>query len=318
MRQQTLAGTGFERHRKMTRRERFLQEMDRIVPWQRLVDVVAPYYPTGERGRPPVGLERMLRLYCLGHWYNLSDPALEEALYDIEAMRRFVGIDLGREAAPDETTICKFRHLLEEYDLGAALFAEINAHLADQGIQVSGGTIVDATIIDAPSSTKNQRGERDPEMHQTKKGNQWYFGMKGHFGVDSSTKLIHAVVVTAANTADGSVVGDLLHGQETRVWGDKAYDGQREAIAAAAPAAQNHTHDKGHRHRPLSEEQEAANRYKSSVRSKVEHPIGTIKRVFGFRKVRYRGIAKNANRLFVASALANLFNVRRRLLMAGA
>ena len=146
MRQQTLAGTGFERHRKMTRRERFLQEMDRIVPWRRLVEVVAPYYPSGERGRPPVGLERMLRVYCLGHWYNLSDPALEEALYDIEAMRRFVGIDLGRETAPDETTICKFRHLLEQNDLGAALFAEINAHLADQGVQVSGGTIVDATI----------------------------------------------------------------------------------------------------------------------------------------------------------------------------
>jgi IS5 family transposase len=259
----------------------------------------------------------MLRIYCLQHWYNLSDPALEEALYDIEAMRRFAGIDLGREAAPDETTICKFRHLLEDHELGAALFAEINAHLADHGVQVSGGTIVDATIIDAPSSTKNQRGERDPEMHQAKKGKQWYFGMKGHFGVDSATKLIHTVVATPANTADGPVAGELLHGDETRVWGDKAYDGQHERIAAAAPAAQNHTHDCGHYYRPLSQRQKAANHAKSRVRAKVEHPIGTIKRVFGLRKVRYRGIAKNANRLFVASGLANLFMMRRRLLMAG-
>lgn len=313
MKQQTLAGSGFDKHRKQTRREQFLQQMDQLVPWSRLVAVVEPYYPTGERGRPPIGLERMLRLYCLAHWYNLSDPGLEEALYDIEAMRRFVGIDLGREPAPDETTICKFRHLLETHELGAAIFAEIHAHLADQGIQVSGGTMVDATIIDAPSSTKNEAGGRDPEMHQTRKGNQWYFGMKGHFGVDSRTKLIHSVVVTAANTADGTVIGQLLHGGETRVWGDKAYDGQGPAIAAAAPAAQDHTHDKGHHHRPLTPLQELANHYKSTIRSKVEHPIGTIKRVFGFTKVRYRGLAKNANRLYVVAALTNLFMVRRRL-----
>jgi IS5 family transposase len=313
MKQQTLAGSGFDKHRKPTRREQFLQQMDALVPWSRLVALVEPYYPTGERGRPPVGLERMLRLHCLGHWYNLPDPSLEEALYDIDAMRRFVGIDLGREPAPDETTICKFRHLLEQHELGASIFTEINAHLAEQGIQVSGGTMVDATIIDAPSSTKNEARQRDPEMHQTRKGNQWYFGMKGHFGVDSRTKLIHSVVVTAANTADGTVLGQLLHGDETRVWGDKAYDGQGAAIAAAAPAAQDHTHDKGHRHRPLTPMQELANHYKSTIRAKVEHPIGTIKRVFGFTKVRYKGLAKNANRLYVAAALANLFMVRRRL-----
>lgn len=313
MKQQTLAASGFDKHRKPTRREQFLQQMDQLVPWARLVERVEPYYPTGERGRPPVGLERMLRLYCLAHWYNLSDPGLEEALYDIEAMRRFVGIDLGREPAPDETTICKFRHLLEQHELGAAIFAEINAHLADQGIQVSGGTMVDATIIDAPSSTKNEARQRDPEMHQTRKGNQWYFGMKGHFGVDSRTKLIHSVVATAANTADGTVLGRLLHGAETRVWGDKAYDGQGPAIAAAAPVAQDHTHDKGHHHRPLTPMQELANHYKSTIRAKVEHPIGTIKRVFGFTKVRYKGLAKNANRLYVAAALANLFMVRKRL-----
>ena len=315
MRQYTLAGDGFEKHRKKTRREQFLQEMDQIVPWSRLVELIAPYYPSGERGRPPVGLERMLRLYCLQHWYNLSDPALEEALYDIEAMRRFVGIDLGREAAPDETTICKFRHLLERHDLGAALFQEINAHLGAQGIQVSGGTIVDATIIDAPSSTKNREGKRDPEMHQTKKGNQWYFGMKGHFGVDSRTKMIHAVIATPANTHDSKVLGGLLHGEETRVWGDSAYTGKREVITATAPAAQDYTQKKNHRHRSLSAAEHAANRYKSKTRARVEHPIGVIKRVFGFRKVRYRGLAKNANRLFFASALANLFMMRRRLLV---
>lgn len=317
MRQQTLAGSGFDKHRKQTRRERFLAEMDRIVPWDKLVAVVEPYYYTGERGRPPVGLERMLRVYCLGHWYNLPDPSLEEALYDIEAMRRFVGIDLGREPAPDETTICKFRHLLERHDLGAAIFHEINAHLGSQGIQVSGGTIVDATIIDAPSSTKNRDKERDPEMRQTKKGNQWYFGMKGHFGVDSRTKLIHAVVVTAANTHDSQVLGELLHGEETRVWGDSAYTGQRKAIREAAPGASDHTQRKSHRNHRLTEAEQAANRYKSRTRARVEHPIGVIKRVFGFRKVRYRGLAKNANRLFVASALANLFMVRRRLPAVG-
>jgi IS5 family transposase len=317
MRQQTLAGSSFEKHRKRTRREEFLAEMDRIVPWDKLVSVVEPYYYTGERGRPPVGLERMLRLYCLGHWYDLSDPALEEALYDIEAMRRFVGIDLGREPAPDETTICKFRHLLERHDLGSAIFHEINAHLGAQGIQVSGGTIVDATIIDAPSSTKNQDKQRDPEMRQTRKGNQWYFGMKGHFGVDSRTKLIHAVVVTAANTHDGKVLPELLHGEETRVWGDSAYIGQRAAIREAAPQARDYTQRKACRHRALTEAERTANRYKSKTRARVEHPIGVIKRVFGFRKVRYRGLAKNANRLFVASALANLFMVRRRLLAVG-
>lgn len=290
--------------------------MDQIVPWSRLVALIEPYYSSGERGRPPVGLERMLLLYCLQHWYNLSDPALEEALYDIEAMRRFVGIDLGREPAPDETTICKFRHLLERHDLGAALFHEINDHLGSRGIQISGGTIVDATIIDAPISTKNREGKRDPEMRQTRKGNQWYFGMKGHFGVDSRTKVIHAVVVTSANVHDSRALPELLYGGETRVWGDSAYTGQRAAIAEAAPMAQDHTQRKRSRHRSLTPEEHAVNRYKSKTRARVEHPIGVIKRVFGFRKVRYRGLVKNANRLFVASALANLFMMRRRLQMA--
>ena len=196
---------------------------------------IEPLYPKAEgKGRPPVGVERMLRIYFLQQWFNLSDPAVEEALYDSRAMRQFVGIDLGREPVPDETTICKFRHLLEAHQLGEQLFARIGAYLAEQGLQISRGTIVDATIISAPSSTKNRKKERDPEMHQTKKGNQWYFGMKAHIGVDSQTKLIHSVAATAANVHDSQVLPELLHGEETRVWGDAAYSGQREVIRTRA------------------------------------------------------------------------------------
>ena len=218
MHQQTFAEVPFEHYRKSTRRERFLDEMNRVVPWAELVTVIEPVYPKADGpGRPPVGIERMLRLHCLQQWFNLSDPAVEEALYDSRAMRQFVGIDLGREPVPDETTICKFRHLLEAHELGKQLFARIGEYLTQQGLQVSRGTIVDATIISAPSSTKNRQKERDPEMHQTKKGNQWYFGMKAHIGVDSRTKLIHSVAATAANVHDSQVLPQLLHGQETRV-----------------------------------------------------------------------------------------------------
>ena len=256
----------------------------------------------------------MLRLHCLQQWFNLSDPAVEEALYDSRAMRQFVGIDLGREPVPDETTICKFRHLLEAHQVGEQLFARIGAYLAVQGMKVSQGTIVDATIITAPSSTKNRRKERDPEMHQTKKGNQWYFGMKAHIGVDSRTKLIHSVAATAANVHDSQVLPDLLHGQETRVWGDAAYSGQRDVIRQRAPSAQSFIQTKAHRHRPLSEAERARNRTKSKVRAKVEHVFLVIKRIFGWSKVRYRGLAKNTNWLFVACGLANLYVARRRLL----
>lgn len=316
MRQQTFAEGGFERYRKATRRERFLAEMERVVPWAKLGALITPVYPsTGEgAGRPAVGVERMLRIYFLQHWFNLSDPAVEEALYDSQAMRVFVGIDLGREPVPDETTVCKFRHLLEAHGLGERVFAAVGEHLQEQGFRIATGTIVDAAIISAPTSTKNRDKQRDPGMHQTKKGNQWYFGMKAHIGTDSRTKLIHAVAATAANVHDSQVLGDLLHGAETRVWGDAAYTGQGETLREHAPRAQDFTHDKGYRHRPLTDEQRAKNRTKSKVRAKVEHPIGVIKRVFGFTKVRYRGLAKNANRLFVACALANLFMVRRRLL----
>ena len=315
MQQQTFAEVTFEQYRKRTRRERFLDEMNRVVPWMDLVAAIEPVYPKAEGpGRPPVGVERMLRLHCLQQWFNLSDPAVEEALYDSHAMRQFVGIELGREPVPDETTICKFRHLLETHQLGQQLFARIGAYLAVHGMKVSRGTIVDATIISAPSSTKNRTKERDPEMHQTKKGNQWYFGMKAHIGVDSRTKLIHSVAATAAHGHDSQVLADLLHGQETRVWGDSAYSGQRDVIQRHAPNAKSFIQTKAHRHRPLSEEERAHNRTKSKVRAKVEHAFLVIKWIFGWAKVRYRGLAKNTHWLQISCGLANLYGSRRRLL----
>ncbi len=315
MHQQTFAEATFERYRKPTRREVFLDDMDRVIPWGELAAVIDPFYPKPDgAGRPPVGVERMLRIHCLQQWFTLSDPAVEEALYDSRAMRRFVGIDLGREPVPDETTICKFRHLLEVHRLGERLFALIGDYLATQGLKVSRGTIVDATIITAPSSTKNLRKERDPDMHQTKKGNQWYFGMKAHLGVDSRTKLIHSLAATAANVHDSQVLPDLLHGKETRVWGDSAYSGQRDVVRHHAPCARNFIQTNAHRHQPLSEEQRARNRTKSKVRAKVEHVILVIKRIFGFSKVRYRGLAKNINWLFVTCGLTNLYMARRHVL----
>jgi transposase, IS5 family len=314
MRQPTFASAGFELPHKPTRREVFLTEMNAVVPWERLCGLIVPHYPTGDRGRPPVGIERMLRIYFLQQWFNLSDPQAEDAIYDIAPMRNFAGIDLGRETAPDETTICKFRHLIEAHGLGAKMLEAVNAHLAAKGIKIGTGTIVDATIIAAPSSTKNSTGARDGEMHQVRKGNQWHFGMKAHIGVDSKEKIIHAVVATPANVHDSRLIGQLLHGKETKVWGDSAYQGQKDAIRSAAPAAKDMTHRRGARGHPLCEEEEAKNRSKSKVRAKVEHPFLTIKRIFGFAKTRYRGLAKNANRLLVTCALANLHR-KRRLLM---
>ena len=314
MKQMTLAMAGLEKHGKPTRREKFLAEMERVVPWARLCALIEPHYPKGHRGRPPIGVERMLRIHLVQHWFNLSDPALEDALIDIPCLRAFVGIDLGREAAPDETTICKFRHLLEAHRLADQIFAEVNAYLADQGMKVSTGTIVDATLISAPTSTKNQARLRDPEMHQTKKGNEWYFGMKAHIGVDSQTKLMHSLAVTPANISDTKLLPVLLHGEERRVYGDGAYMGQGAVIAAHAPKAKDFTNRRAVRYRKLTEGEKRANHTKSKVRAKVEHPFLIIKRVFGFAKVRYRGLFKNAQRLFVAAALANLYMVRRRLL----
>lgn len=315
MRQKTLADEGFERYRKPTRREQFLDEMDKVIPWQGLCEVIEPFYPKAKgAGRPPIGVERMLRIHFLQHWFNLSDPAVEEALYDSRAMRRFVGIDLGREPAPDETTICKFRHRLEAHDLGEKLFSLINDYLHESGLKVSTGTIVDASIINAPSSTKNKEGQRDPEMHQTRKGNQWYFGMKAHIGVDSKTKLIHSVAATAANVHDSQLLEDLLHGDETRIWGDSAYAGQRDVMREHAPNAKDFTNKKGYRNRPLTDDDKARNTTKSKVRAKVEHPFLVLKQIFGFKKVCYRGLDKNANRLFTACGLVNLYLARRRLL----
>ncbi|MFN8833611.1 MAG: IS5 family transposase [Betaproteobacteria bacterium] len=312
--QSTLSLMGFDRFAKTTRRAAFLAQMEQAVPWKELCAVVEAHYPRGGRGRPPVGLERMLRIYFLQQWFNLSDPAVEEALYDSAAMRGFVGIDLGREPAPDETTVCKFRHLLEKHQLGEALFEQVHRHLEAQGIRISRGTIVDATIIDAPSSTKNSSKERDPDMHQTRKGQQWYFGMKAHIGVDTRHKIIHSVVATAANVADSTVLEDLLHGQETRVYGDQAYKGQAERIRRCAPTAKDFTNQHYRYKDRIDEQVRAKNRTTSRPRAKVEHAFHVIKRIFGFVKVSYRGLEKNANRLFVTCALANLYVVRGHLL----
>jgi len=316
MKQQTLSG--FEKFGKTTRRAQFLADMDRIIPWPELAAAIEPVYPKVSEagGRPPMPLERMLRIYFLQLWFNLSDPAVEEALYDSVAMRGFVGIDLGEEGAPDETTVCKFRHLLERNKLGKTLLKAVNEYLRQNGVKIANGTIVDATIIGAPSSTKNKDGKRDPEMHQTAKGKQWYFGMKAHLGVDSKTKLIHTALVSAANVADALALPHLLHGKETRVWGDQAYRGQKDAIRTAAPRARDFTNQRYRWGSRIDERIKAMNRNKSRVRAKVEHTIGVIKRVFGFQKVRYRGLAKNLNRLEVTAALANLYTVRRRLLNA--
>jgi len=306
--------TGFERYSKKTRRAQFLEEMEQVVPWAKLCALIEPHYPKPGNGRPPVGVERMLRIYFLQQWLNLSDPAVEEALYDSVVMRQFVGIDLGREPVPDETTVCKFRHLLEEHGLGGEMLETVNLHLQSQGVRITTGTIVDATIIHAPSSTKNRDEKRDPEMHQTKKGKQWYFGMKAHVGVDSKMKIIHSAVVTPAHVADAMVLPELLHGEETRVWGDQAYRGQTEVIHRHAPQARDCIHRRYRYKGRVDEVERAKNRTKSTVRSKVEHVFGVMKLKFGFVKVRYRGLTKNANRLFATCALVNLFMVRKRLL----
>ena len=316
MKQLTFSSTGFERYGKTTRRAAFLSEMERVVPWAEMCALIEPFYPKPGNGRPPVGLERMLRIYFLQQWFNLSDPGVEEALYDSATMRDFARIDLGREPAPDETTICRFRHLLEAHDLGRRLFEEVHRHLEANGLKVSTGTIVDATIIHAPSSTKNADQARDPEMHQTRKGNQWFFGIKAHIGVDRKTKIIHSAAATAANVADCRLLPDLLHGEETRVWGDQAYRGQRDVIIEHAPRARDFT-NRRYRHKGVVDEAERAkNRTKSKVKAKVEHAFFVIKRVFGFARVRYRDLGKNAHRLFVACALANLSIARRHLLRA--
>jgi IS5 family transposase len=318
MKQTTLAmaadqGAGFERYRKRTRREAFLAQMDTLVPWAEMGALIEPHYPKAGNGRPPIGLQRMLRIHLLQHWFNLADEAMEEALYDSASLRAFVGIDLGREPVPDATSLLRFRHLLEKHQLGEALFAEVGRLLQAKGLKLSGGTIVDATLIAAPSSTKNAEQRRDPEMKQTRKGNQWHFGMKVHVGADAKTGVVHAAVVTAANVHDKHAVPDLLHGEETRVYGDRGYQGCTDLIKQAAPKAKDFTNRRVRQ--PWGEDvvARAKNRTKNRTRARVEHVFHVLKRQFGFAKVRYRGLMKNANRVFTALALVNLVMAQRRM-----
>ncbi len=285
------------------------------MPWAEFCALIEPHYPKAGNGRPPVGLERMLRMYCVANWFNLSDEACEDALYDVPVFPEFCRIDLGRERVPDATILLNFRHLLEAHNLGAPLFAKIGELLLANGMKLSGGTIVDATLIAAPPSLKNEEKSRDPEMHQTKKGNQWHFGMKVHSGADSQTGLVHSASVTAANVHDSHEVANLLHGEETRFYGDRAYRGkdQRERLKTLAPRAKDFTNQRAYTNRPLSEADKATNRRKSSVRSKVEHAFLTLKRLWGFAKVRYRGLAKNANRAFAMLAMLNVSKWGRAL-----
>ena len=296
MKQQTLAmavdQSGYEQYRKPTRRDEFLKTMEAIVPWVALCEVIEPFYPKAGNGRPPIGLERMLRIHFIQHWFNLADLACEEALYDSASLRRFVGIDLGREPVPDATTLLKFRRLLNDNKLGEALFAKVGQELQARGFKVNTGTIVDATIIGAPSSTKNADKARDPEMHQTRKGQQWYFGMKLHIGVDSQTGLTHSAVVTSANVHDKHPLPDLLHGQERRVYGDSAYASQKALIGRKAPKAKDFTNQRTRRNGVVDEALKAKNRNKSRIRSRVEHVFGVVKRLWGFAKVRYRGTGR--------------------------
>jgi len=317
--QRTLASqSSYEKFGRKSKRELFLDEMNAVVPWGALLSLVEPYYPKVGNGRRPVGLEIMLRTYFVQQWFNLSDPGVEEALYDSASLRRFVGVDLGLAAAPDETTVCRFRHLLEEHELGGAMLDTVNLHLAAKGIRITTGTIVDATIIHAPSSTKNATGERDPEMHQTRKGNQWFFGLKTHIGVDSKEGVVHSVCTTAASVADKHMLPHLLHGEERKVWGDGGYQGQGDAIRQAAPQAQDMTCRRTRFKNYVDEEARRKNTTKSRVRAKVEHPFRILKRVFGFVKVRFRGLKKNHNHLCAGFALVNLYQHRKRLAPLGA
>ena len=305
--------------RKRTRREVFLAEMDQVVPWKALLRQIEPHYPTlGRPGRQPYALETMLRVHFLQQWYALSDPAMEEALYDTPVMRRFAQLG-GLDAVPDETTILHFRRLLETRGLAPKLLAKVNEHLSRKGLSLRGGTIVDATIIAAPSSTKNRDGERDPSMHQTKKGNQWHFGMKAHIGVDENSGLVHHVACTAANAADVTQVHALLHGEEATIYGDSGYTGadkrdELEGVKAGFLIAEKRSKIEAIKNR---RERKCAKRwehYKASVRAKVEHPFRVIKRQFGYVKVRYRGLAKNTAQVLTLFALSNLWMARRRLL----
>ena len=305
--------------KKVTRRDRFLGEIDAVTPWPALVAEVEPFYPKGAgRGRPPIGVERMLRMYVVQQCFGLSDEGTEDAIYDSQAVRAFIGIDLNREAAPDATTLLKFRRLLETHELTQAIFTAINTHLAQKGLLLKEGTVVDATIIAAPSSTKNRDGMRDPDMHQTKKGNQWHFGMKAHIGVDADSGLTHTVVTTAANVGDVTQAHALLHGEETAAFGDAGYQGVEKREENRDSSVIWHIAMRAGKRRALPDTKqgrwcEQLEQLKASIRAKVEHPFHVVKNRFGHKKARYRGLAKNAAQLMTLFGLANLMIAKRRL-----
>jgi IS5 family transposase len=320
--QRSFSDLEYAAKKKQTRRDRFLAEIEAVTPWKALVAELEAFYPkSGRRGRPPIGLERMLRMYVAQQCFGLSDEGIEDAVYDSQAIRRFVGIDLTRESAPDATTLLKFRHLLEQHGLMRKVFEVISGHLAEKGLLLREGTIVDATLIAAPPSTKNREKARDPEMHQSKKGNQWYFGMKAHIGVDADSGLVHTVVGTAGNVADVSQTHALLHGEETDVLGDAGYQGVEKRAetkdldiswhVAMRPGKRKALGDD-----PLDQKREQYEKAKAQLRAKVEHPFHVIKNLFRHRKARYRGLAKNTAQLYALFGLANLFMARRRLLAA--
>ncbi|MCD1637527.1 IS5 family transposase [Pseudomonas stutzeri] len=318
MKQMTFADAEYAGKRKQTRKELFLIEMDQVVPWTGLVALIEPHYPKGEGGRPAYPLMAMLRVHLMQNWFGYSDPAMEEALYETTILRQFAGLSLER--IPDETTILNFRRLLEKHELAAGILAVINGYLGDRGLSLRQGTIVDATLIHAPSSTKNQDGKRDPEMHQTKKGNQYYFGMKAHIGADAESGLVHIVVGTAANVADVTQVDKLLHGEENMVGADAGYTGVekrpehegREVIWQIA--ARRSTYKKLSKRSALYKAKRKIEKAKAQVRAKVEHPFRVIKRQFGYVKTRFRGLAKNTAQLVTLFALSNLWMARRHLL----
>jgi transposase, IS5 family len=315
--QRTFAGLAWNSKGKVTRRERFLGEMNAVIPWERLIRLIEPHYPKAGRGRHPLGLEKMLRIYFLQQWFDLSDPAAEDAIYDSESMRRFARIELGEDKVPDETTILRFRHLLEKHDLTKAIFEEIGSLLDEKGLILKQGTIVDATILSAPSSTKNQTRSRDPEMRQTKKGNTWYFGMKVHVGTDTRG-VVHTLVTTDAAQSDIGQLPNLLHGREREIYGDRAYWREADRRAWRSRGGRYRVTRRGHPTAPVSDHWREINRSRSRVRARGEHGFHVVKRLWGFGKVRYRGLRKNTARVFTAFALANLYLVRRRLLPAGA
>lgn len=306
--------------KKLTRRDLFLAEIDKVTPWVELERTIVPFYPSsGVRGRPPIGLTRMLRMYVAQQCFGLSDEGIEDALYDSQAIRRFVGIDLSRESAPDATTLLKFRHLLETHQLTESIFNTINAHLADQGLLLREGTIVDATLIAAPSSTKNKAGKRDPAMHQSKKGNQWHFGMKAHIGVDAHTGLVHTVIGTAGNVSDISQAQALLHGEETMAFADAGYQGIEKRPESQGSEVEWQVAMKPSKRKQLAGTElgrlvERVEYAKARIRAKVEHPFHVVKNLFRHRKTRYKGLAKNTSQLFSLFAFVNLVLARRWLL----